>query len=172
MGADESTVKMFADLFFDVRDRLEARDWIMKVILGPAELRSKFNKDETLTIAQRGFLYRLFGFYGGPLVLDALIAGIGGREMPVSAAEVAEWIDNSLQEIVRTRAAMAARVFDVNRNNVITLLKLALPRKGKKVPLNAADQEEFSRQVEERLAASKATMGAVWSVLEAMYKES
>jgi hypothetical protein len=78
LGTDELVIRFYSDLFFDVRDRLEARDWIMKVILGPPELRAKFNKDGTLTDAQRGFLYRLFAYYGGPLVLDALIAGIGG----------------------------------------------------------------------------------------------
>jgi hypothetical protein len=35
MGTSAKAVSLYADLFFDVRDRLQARDWIMKVILGP-----------------------------------------------------------------------------------------------------------------------------------------
>ena len=159
LGTNELVIQFYADLFFDVRDRLEARDWIMKVILGPPELRSKFNKDGTLTDAQRGVLYRLFAYRGGPLVLDSLIAGIGNLNRPTRAEDVAEWMDGSLQEIIRTRAVMAARLFEVNSKNAMRLLKLALPKNGKQRLSNTAEQQELDARMEDILAACERAMG-------------
>jgi hypothetical protein len=79
-----------------------------------------------VTENQRGFLYRLFAYHGGPLVLDAMVSGMAPQEMPKRIDDVAEWFDDALGQIVRSRAAAAARVIELNKYNVIGLLKLAL----------------------------------------------
>jgi hypothetical protein len=159
LSTNELVIQFYADLFFDVRDRLEARDWIAKVILGPPELRSKFNPDGTLTDAQRGVLYRLFAYRGGPLVLDSLIASIGSLNRPTQAGDVAEWMDGSLQEIIRTRAVMAVQLLEVNKTNAPRLIKLALPKKGKQRLSKTVKQQELDARMEGILAACERAMG-------------
>ena len=51
--------------FFDIRDRLAARDYIIMQVLG-----TRFVRRE-LTLDDRDVLLKFFGFYGGPVVLDA-----------------------------------------------------------------------------------------------------
>lgn len=45
---------------------IHCRDWVAKVIKGPPEDRVA-NRDGTITDGQRGYIYRLFGYFGGPL---------------------------------------------------------------------------------------------------------
>ncbi len=126
LGCDEATVGLYADLFFDVRERMNAPDWIRMVVFGPAELRSKFNRDGSLSDAQRGFLYRLFAYYGGSIALDVLIDGIGRNAAPQSPADVARWLDASLNDLVRVRATAAAAIVELNQRTAKHIIKLAL----------------------------------------------
>jgi hypothetical protein len=125
---DEKAIDYFEKLFFNVRDRLHARDWIAKVILGSPQDRAP-NKDGIITAGQRGFLYRLFGHSGGPLALDAMIGGLSPRAMPQQIEDVGAWLDDALAQIVRSRAAQAASVFTINKYNVMHIMKLALREK-------------------------------------------
>jgi hypothetical protein len=85
-----------------------------------------FDENGDMTDGQRAFLYRLFGFFGGSLGLDTMIAGIGGIAMPQRPDDVANWFDSTMLQLVRTRAAAAARLFDVNRQSAIRLIRLSL----------------------------------------------
>ncbi len=122
---DEKTVDVYEQVFFNVRDRLECTDWIAKVIIGPRDYLAS-NSRGVMTQDQRGFLYKLFGYNGGPLVLEALVSGIGPADMPQRAAGVADWLDESLLQLVRTRATAASAILEVNGGNVMRLLKTAM----------------------------------------------
>jgi hypothetical protein len=132
MGLGESAVRLYSDLFFDVRDRMQATLWVLKIILGSPETRCKFNEDGTLTDEQRGLLYRLFAYYGGPLVLDAMVAGISGVTLPQRPDELPAWFDSALGQIIRTTATGAVHFLEINRGNAMQLIKLAIPRKSRK----------------------------------------
>ena len=124
-ATEEQTIEYYEQLFFNVRDRLQHKDWIAKIILGsPGDLAP--NRRGSMTEAQRGFLYRLFAFHGGPLALDAMIGGMVSTKMPQRVEDVAPWFDGALGQIVRSRAAAAAKILDVNKHNIVHLLKLAL----------------------------------------------
>ncbi len=104
---------------------MQHRDWIAKIILGPADYLVP-NQRGSVTEEQQGFLYRLFAHHGGPLVLDALVGGIVPSQMPAQAADVPKWFDDALGQLIRSRATAAARVLEINRRNVMQLMKLAL----------------------------------------------
>lgn len=73
-------------IFFDIRDRFPSTDWIQKVTIGP---RSSYRdmKPGAMTDQQRGYVYRLFAYHGGPLALDAVIGAAGSATMPRAADE-------------------------------------------------------------------------------------
>jgi hypothetical protein len=62
-----SVVTAFAKVFFDVRDRLGAGDWIALRAIGPG-LWTGFRKEEI------GSLWKAFAFSGGVQALDAVVA--------------------------------------------------------------------------------------------------
>jgi hypothetical protein len=122
-ATDAQTIDYYERLYFNVRDRMDCRDWVVTIIRGSPKDRVP-SRHGSLTEAQRGYVYRLFAYFGGPKVLDALIACLSPHEMPQQDDD--EWFDDATAEIVRSRAATAASVFAVDGQNVMRLLKLAL----------------------------------------------
>jgi hypothetical protein len=133
MSVDAAAIKLYADLFFDVRDRMNAKVWIMRAVFGNSATRSKFNKDGSLTATQRGAVYRWFGYAGGPLALDAIVTGLGGLAEPKGEKAVFANLDNTLPEIVHAAAVAAALLYAPIDRNALRFIKLALAmdRKGR-----------------------------------------
>ena len=118
-------IEYYEKLFFDVRERLECRDWILKVIIGP---RSAYrnNKTGVMGDAERGYVYKLFAYYGGPQVLDAAISGLGSTTMPQRAENVEDWFNDALGRSCESSAAAAAAALQLNQQSLLQMLKLAL----------------------------------------------
>jgi len=72
---DPLVIGAFESLFFNVRDRLQARDWIANVVIGPG-LRCGFGLDEL------PLLWRAFGFFAGPKILEIVMAVTLGEPLP------------------------------------------------------------------------------------------
>lgn len=66
LGVSPEVAKVFGRIFFDVADRLEAHSLITHVVIGRAVQTG---------LAEREYdcLWKLFGYWSGPLVLDAFI---------------------------------------------------------------------------------------------------
>ena len=64
-GIPPAAVAWYVKLFFDIRDRLTARDYIIIQVLG-----TRFVRRE-LTLNDKDVLLKFFRFFGGPLVIDA-----------------------------------------------------------------------------------------------------
>lgn len=121
---EKETVAHYEALFFNVRNRLHNADWIHGVILGQHQFLVA-RMDGVLTQDQRGFLYRLFGYYGGPDVLDAVIHSIGSTTMPQGREDVAGWLDHAVDQIVQSWVA-ANRIRDLDTVTVVHLLDLVV----------------------------------------------
>lgn len=63
----EDVVEAYSDLYYDVRNRLHARDWLITLAIGRGT-------HSGLTGAGLDVLVKLYAFHGGPLVLDAVVA--------------------------------------------------------------------------------------------------
>src|SRR5262249_21936789 len=74
-GLTPDTVRCFETLFFRVRDRLDAADWIAARVVG-AGLWRGFAREEL------GRVWMAFGFWTGPRVLDVVIAVTRDRPLP------------------------------------------------------------------------------------------
>ena len=64
---------------------------------------------------------KLFGYFGGPLVLDVILHGFNGTNLVGERANVDPYMDRQMATAVRRKSAMAALNFEVNRYNVIEL---------------------------------------------------
>lgn len=124
-GTVPEAIEWYAAIFFDVKDRLDCHDWIVKSVMGTAMDRAA-NREGTMTDHQRNLTYKLFGYYGGPLVLDVIISGFTRDPFPTQSSEIPRWLDSTIKNLLRSRAATAARVFEVNRFNVMQLFELEL----------------------------------------------
>jgi hypothetical protein len=125
IGTMPMAIYWYERLFFDVRDRLDCHDWIVKTVLGTVIDRSA-NREGTVTEHQRNMTYKLFGYFGGQLVLDTIVSGFNRGTLPSRVNEVANWFDVTVKNLIRSRAAAAARVFEVNKFNVMQLFELQL----------------------------------------------
>ena len=115
-----SAIEWYEKLFFNVRDRMHNKDYIVKSIIGRADDRGP-DMEGTLTEFQRTVCYKLFGYYGGTMMLDLLIAGLVHDTIPYRVDGLKDFMDSAIKTNLRRKAMMMARVFSVNKFNVMQL---------------------------------------------------
>jgi hypothetical protein len=135
LGTIPEVAEWYEALFFNVRDRLANHDWIVEEVLYPAMNRSlqasmareAKPKDQRQTPLAQPFhdaTLKLFAYFGGPFVLDQVIAGFRRGQRAGSADEVAGYFDGHYRNEIRHRSAMAATIFEVNQDNVMELFNV------------------------------------------------
>jgi hypothetical protein len=153
LGVEARAVEYFHELFFHVRDRMQCSDWLHMAIRIPRNDHTP-DRHGALTTAERGFVYRLFALFGGPLVLDAMIACLSPFPKCYVTGDVLRWLDSGTAEILRSRCAMAACVATVDRYSVMRMLKMGMRIKS---PMPTADGGEEARQKELRALLAAVT---------------
>jgi hypothetical protein len=118
-------VDYYEKIFYSVRDRLQHRDWIRKVICGRS-IGGHGIENTRSHSALRGYVLRLFAYHGGPLALDAVINGMVITTMPQRTKDVGGWFDDVLGQLVQTTATAAASTLEMNQKNMMQTVKLAL----------------------------------------------
>lgn len=123
IGTLPETVELYEKLFFNVRDRLRDHTYIVKTVLGVTSRRDGgFN--DTFNDSRRDLCYKLFAYFGGPIVLDIVVSGFSNAPIPNSRQKAEQWLDQAMKTAVRRRSSMAAQVFEVNKFNVLQLMEL------------------------------------------------
>jgi hypothetical protein len=115
-------INCYEKIFFNVCDRLKCHDWMAKIVRGERETRGTIRQD-VVTEQQRAMLYRWFGFYGGPLVLDATILALSPTGLATSTGNSVEWCDEALRQTIRCKAVTALCALEIDQNNAMPLLK-------------------------------------------------
>jgi hypothetical protein len=126
MSTLPSAVDWYEKIFFNVRDRLEAEDYIAKHAIGKLEDRGPSAREGRQTDFQEQMSYKLFGYYGGPYLLDIMFSGFLKVPRPDRPERVDQWMDGTMQTLVRRKALSAARHLDINKFNVMQLLEIQL----------------------------------------------
>lgn len=116
---------LYEKLFFHVRDRIDSHDWIVKTVMGTAANRAS-NRNDSWTDNQRNLAYKLFAYFGGPIVLDVIISGFLSGDFPKNKSQIGPWFDSTMRLLVKRKATMAAQLFEVNKWNVMQLLEIHL----------------------------------------------
>jgi hypothetical protein len=137
-------VKWYEAMFFNVRDRLQSSDWIVDHVLMPSyEASMTAGEDDTAEAEnpppQQHFertplsepfydaTLKMFGYFGGPVVLDYVLA-CGFRRGAVAQGldDLSGWFDNHTFTRLRHRSGMASQSFEVNKYNVMELFQTHL----------------------------------------------
>jgi hypothetical protein len=121
-----SAVDWYEKIFFNVRDRLHARDYIVKQVIGKPEDRRASARDGALTEFQEQISYKLFGYFGGPHVLDLVYSGFLDVPSPDRVDRAGEWLDEAWRALIRRKSGSAARHLEVNKYNIMPLMELHL----------------------------------------------
>jgi hypothetical protein len=117
-GLPAEVIDAFHDLFFSVRPRLHARDWVVNRVLG-AEARLGLQESSTAG------LLRLYGFLGGPLIVDDLLDFFARPPvMPKTLAGLSEEALADLRHRLAIKAALQARTLRVGEGDLPRLLML------------------------------------------------
>lgn len=123
-------VDYYEALFFNVRDRLDRRDWITTQILIPALKRDTGATDTAaagtwqpqdnavIKTSLDGSL-KFFAFFAGPWVLEQLLAGFEHNCRAASADEAPGFFEKHYIRAVKRRTAQSVNFFEINKFNVI-----------------------------------------------------
>ena len=114
-GIPAEAIEAFEAIFYSVRDRLEARDWVGAMVLGPRLYRGLEKGDVELA-------WKVVGYNLGPFVLEALIGSPGGALTDLSTVARA---DTSMSTADPLRTALAALTLPVNDETAPKLIRLA-----------------------------------------------
>lgn len=116
-------VDYYEKLFFNVRDRLSAKSWIIKTIIGPA-FRREPESDGMISSHMQHSALKLFAYFGGPAVLDVMLTGLEEGPIPLNPEKAMKWVDHAFETTIKTRAATAARNMRIDKWNVMQLLEI------------------------------------------------
>jgi hypothetical protein len=115
LGCDASVIEAYEAVFFDVRARLHQIEYISNVVMGEAVARG-------LTERQYDLLWKLFGYRGGPYVLDAMIGKFSALNKPQRAEDVSQFFQEAAINSMRHKAAVAALTVPINQHTQLPLL--------------------------------------------------
>lgn len=124
-------IDWYEQLFFNVRDRIDKRDWVTKQILLPALMRRHLGPAEDLPpgvrdpgVVARPFLdgsLKLFAYFGGAMLVDTLLSGMQAGKPLKSAADLTTWYDEHWSATIRRRSLQTSMQFEINKFNALDL---------------------------------------------------
>lgn len=109
-------VQVYHDAFFDVRDKLDAMDWITTQVIGQVfQIGDQRSNPELLS--------KYFGYFGGPMILEAVLYGMqSGAMVPHSSADIAQWLENNLRFKLKTQSAVLLTTYAPNRFDFMSVI--------------------------------------------------
>lgn len=102
-----SVISTYEKCFFNVSDRLENRGYIAHCVFG--RLLQIGMKEKDLDI-----LWKVFGYFGGPYVLDAVIDRTLHTMRPNAPAEVGAYVASDVYNTMMIKGLIAARTLPIN----------------------------------------------------------
>ena len=117
VGTEEDIIDIYEKVFFSVRDRLQDSDYIFQVVMG------KTLHASLSTVDNYGILWKLFGYAGGPLVLDAISRRIVNPTWVSRPEETLAFFHDVAVSTMKQRAAVAAATIAVNSHTNMAILE-------------------------------------------------
>lgn len=115
-GCDELVVEAYEALFFNVREKINHREYVVTSVFGDAVQRG-------LNERQYDLLWKLFGYAGGPHVLDSLISKLPTGLWASRPDNVASFFQDVAIDMMKKKAAVAALTVPVNSSTHLHLIE-------------------------------------------------
>lgn len=112
-----AVVDNFANVFFGVRDRLDRQSYITHQVIGT-------QLHEGLRVSHFPVIWKLFAYYGGPIVLDALITTFTDPYRPGQASDMGAFIKATAMNDMMRQAMLAAKTYNLNNFTQADILQL------------------------------------------------
>lgn len=116
LGCGPEVVEAYEKIFFNVREKLSHREYIINVVLAESVTRGLSDRHYDL-------LWKMFGFSGGPHVLDAMIDRIGVSSWCARKDGVPKFFNDAALNIMKKKAAIASLTVPINTNTHLHLIE-------------------------------------------------
>ena len=108
-------IDLYEKCFYNVRDRIDRSDWILRQIYG---------RQASMSQSDEQTMLKLFAYYAGPMAIEFLTTGFSGVRHIANAQELGPMLDTYMTSAIRRRASLHSNTFEVNRYNITQLLEL------------------------------------------------
>lgn len=109
------TITWYEALFYNIRDRINNRDWILRQVLGPAIERMLQDRAEEL-------VQKMYAYFLGPYMYELVSDGFGERRLITREDDIATVMDEQIKQEVRVLTLTRVKTAEINRYNIIELL--------------------------------------------------
>ena len=116
LGTDPEIIEAYEAVFFQVREMLNRRDYIVNVVMGEAVTRG-------LSERQFDLLWKMFAYHGGSYVLDAVISKFTPIAKPESHDGVGQFFQEFAVNTVKHKAAVATLTVPINTHTQLALIE-------------------------------------------------
>lgn len=117
-GTTREAIAAFEALFFNVRDRLANKDYIVQQVIKPLVIAG-------LAGIANGLSAKFFGYFGGPIVLDQILDGYDHSTMrPHETINLNDYFDKHWEAQIRRRSAETISALGINQFNAFELLNI------------------------------------------------
>jgi len=117
LGVRVKVVEWYELLFFNVSDRIKNTSYVLNQVMGPAVHRG-------LTDRQYDVLWKLLGYFCGPVALDAFVTSFVNPDRPDTPEKVEDFCRDWTRSTLSMKAAIAARTMAVNSYTQGQILEL------------------------------------------------
>lgn len=117
LPVEAKTVKIYESLFYNVRERLDRRDYIAGTVLADTFMAGLQSRTPELTA-------KYFAYWGGPLALD-LVTDCFTQAIakPQEPSDLGKWLDEQFRLRIKTSAMIGISSMEPNNFNINTLLE-------------------------------------------------
>lgn len=115
LGADPGVIEAYANVFFDVGEKLDKIDYVVNVIMADAVSRGLQERHYDL-------LWKMVAFKGGQHALDAIISKSLPTQKPENADQVAGFFQDFAVNTMKYKAALSALTVPVNTHTQLSLI--------------------------------------------------
>lgn len=106
-GFPAPVIEAYHELYFSVRDRLRFPSFVVHKVIGPSVHRGLTNNEPDI-------LWKLYGFFGGPFVIDAMIAKFTNPAKAQRHEDVDAFIEDGIIGSVKRNGLVASHTMQIN----------------------------------------------------------
>ena len=114
-GMTPGMIEAYEALFFNVREKLEHRSYILNCVMGPAIHRGLSEREHDL-------LWKLYGYFLGPYIVDALESRFANPVWCSTPEGVGAAVLDDAIGTLKLKAALAAKTVPVNQSTQMALM--------------------------------------------------